>query len=382
MRRSFSVIAFILLLALMLGAWAYAEDTPAAPSSGSGSVSAFSWSATAGEPGKIEVPKMPGMNNQIYQRLMSMNTMSVLKWPDKNISLDVKDTSIRSIAKMLGDQTGIKFDVKQAVPSDLKITIQMSNMSIKQFLDTLCAATNLTYTAESRAEIPKPKPSADGSKPEKSPKAPPAPAAPSAGGGAISFSAPQIQVVPTGEGFEMVAPSGQQVVMLNVGKGKPVTNVIISSLAAEGVIVNMGMVSMSVKDVDPVDVATRLIKQIKGASYMIMDLKDYLSLQDPERAAEIEKALQKTPRSKITMSFRNAPITSALQKIAEAGHFYITNPQPGQSNFLIIPDVKVLDTKVMPGLSFVPWVLTGMIECPPLPATPFIGTLRKSVRIN
>lgn len=346
MRRSLSVIAFLLLMAL--GAWAYAEENPAANAS---PTAAFTWSGPSGV-------AMPPEVSERFQRLMSMNTISLLRWPDKRISLDAKNTSIRSIAKMLGDQTGIKFTVKEAVPSSLKITIQVSDMGVKQFLDTLCAATNLTYTAESQAKTEK---AADDKKPSETPQAS---TAPGTAHGQVTFTAPQVEFNQTGGGYEMIAPTGARIVVLNEGAGKPVTDVTISSLSAEGVIVNMGMVSMSVKDADPVEVATKLIKQISGASYMIMDLKDYISLQDPERAAEVEKALQKASRVKITMSFRNAPITTALARIAEAGHLYITNPQAGQSNFLIILDVKVVDPKVMPGLS-TSWPLIGMKLFPP-----------------
>ncbi|MCX6375943.1 MAG: hypothetical protein NTU88_07940, partial [Armatimonadetes bacterium] len=53
----------------------------------------------------------------------------------------------------------------------------------------------------------------------------------------------------------------------------------------------------------------------------------------------------------ITLTLRNVAIHEALSKLADAGHFYITTPQPGQNNFLIIPDVKVTDANIMPGLS-------------------------------
>lgn len=279
------------------------------------------------------VPGMPSAD-EMYSRVMSLVGEPQLKWPDKRITLDVTEVGIRRVAEVLREQSGISFSVKEAVPASLKITIRVGGMGVKQFLDTLCAATNLTYMAESRAEEVSAKPPSDSEQPR-----------------SVTFTAPQIHLNQTGEGFELVAPSGTKIVTLNAGIGKPVTHVTISSLAAEGVVVNMGTVSMSMKDADPIEAATKLIKQINGASYMILNLKDYLALQDAERAAEIEKAVESCPRAKISMTLRNVQIREALSKLAEAGHFYITTPQPGQNSFLIIPDVKVTDPNVMPGLS-------------------------------
>ncbi len=129
-----------------------------------------------------------------------------------------------------------------------------------------------------------------------------------------------------------------------------VTHVTISSLRKEGVIVNMGKASLSLKDADPVETVTKLIKQINGAGYVVIKLEDYLALQDPERAAEIEKALEKVDRPKISLTLRDADIVDALARLAEKGHFYITVPKPGIPNFLIIPDVKTVDKKVLPPL--------------------------------
>lgn len=335
MRRSSIALALILILSAV--AAHAADNPPMRATSGDMLFPAFSFSGSSGSSsGKVSVQSGSG---ELYQRIISSINTPLLRWPNKKISLDVKDTSIRRIADMLGAQTGIAFTVKEAVPSSLKITIQVGDMDVKQFLDTLCAATNLTYMAESRAKA-------------KETKLPPDQEQ-LAG---VQVTAPEIKFNPTGQGYEMLTPTGANIVVLN-GAGNPVTDVTISSLAAEGVVVNMGTVSMSVKDADPVEVATKLIKQINGASYMIMDLNDYLALQDSDRAAEIEKSLQKAPRSKVTLSMRNVPIQSALTKLAEKGHFYITSPQPGQSSFLIIPDVIVVDPKVMPGLALSPFAM-------------------------
>lgn len=276
-------------------------------------------------------PGAPGRPNEAYARLVNLipPTGPLLKWPDKKIGLDVKNASIRRVAEILSEQTGIKFAVKEAVPSSLKITIQVGGMGVKQFLDTLCAATNLTYMADSRVDSKAPKV-------EEKSKA--------------EITAPDIKFNATGNGYEMVAPIGSQLYVLNAGAGKPVTDVTISSLAAEGVVVNLGMVSLSVKDADPVEVATKLIKQINGASYIVMDLKNYLALQDPDRAAEIAKALESAPSKKITMTLRNRPITIALMELAQKGNFYISMPA-GANNYLIIPDVHVVNAAILPPLS-------------------------------
>ena len=338
MRRSLAAIAITLVLGSAAFGGVTASDQPQVrkfvfPKE-------FAWSGVPGGVAGMDMGAMPSAD-RISAHVMSILGEPALKWPAKQISLDVKNQNIRRVAEILGDQTGICFVVKDAVPQGLKITIQVGGMEVKQFLDTLCAATNLTYIAESRAQA------------EESNEAP----KDSENKPTVSVTAPQIQLNQSGEGIELVAPSGTKIMTFNVGVGKPVTHVTISSLAAEGVIVNMGTVSLSMKNADPIEAVTKLIKQINGASYMIMDLKDYLALQDADRAAEIEKAVQSCPRAKITLTLRNVPIQEALTKLAEAGHFYIATPQPGRNNFLIIPDVKVTDPKPMPGLTVMPGML-------------------------
>jgi prepilin-type processing-associated H-X9-DG protein len=378
MHRPNSATVLILFLSLTLVACVYAADNAQAPAGSSGSVSTFQWGGPLG----AGAAPVPPWNVQLRANGFVMADTSLLKWPDKKISLNVKDTSIQRLAWMLGAQTGIRFTVKPGVRPDLKITLQVSEMDAKQFLDMLCGATNLTYVAENRASSEEAKSPPDGR--QHSTVTATAPAMSSShtsrsyeittqGGtrietksswdakqqsgeqhSKVEVTAPTLRLNPTGQGFEILTQGGAQIVMLNGGTSSPVTDVTISSLAAEGVVVNMGMVSMSVKDADPVAVATKLIDRIKGSSYMIMELKDYIALQDPDRAAEIEKAVKQVPRQKVTMSLRNRPITIALMQLAQEGHFYITIPQ-GINGYLIVPDVQVVNASVLPPLAGTPF---------------------------
>ena len=112
----------------------------------------------------------------------------------------------------------------------------------------------------------------------------------------------------------------------------------------------MGMVSLALKDADPIQAVTKLIDSVEGAGYVIMSLRDYLALQEPDRAERIKKAVKETPSQKIGLELRNVPIVEALKQLAEKGRFYITAPKPGVPSFLIIPNVTVDDKEVMPGL--------------------------------
>lgn len=274
--------------------------------------------------------------SQVGSDKISFGEAVTLKWPVKKISLDAKDASIVRLAELLGAQTGIKFIVKEGIPADLKITIHVSGMGVRQFLDTLSAATGLAYTAESRLEV-------DAE----------AQSGPDAHGPKTTDTGERVIIRENDNGeIEVTAhnPYIQRIIAVRSRVARPVTHVIISSLAAEGVIVNMGKASLSLKDADPIEAVTRLIKQIDGAGYVVIKLEDYLALQDPERAAEVEKAVEKVDRPKISLRLRDADIVAALAQLAEKGQFYITVPKPGIPNFLIIPDVKVVDEKVLPPL--------------------------------
>ena len=237
-----------------------------------------------------------------------LNGATPLKWPDKKVVLDVKDASVTQLAETLGKQTGIKFIVADGVPKDLKITINVSGMAIKQFLDTLTTTTNLVYIAESRT------PSGEPAKPK---------------------------VEEAHESFRNEYRS------ITVTTWPSVTHVTISSFAAEGVFVNAGRVSLSLKDADPIDAVTKLLKQM-NIGYMIMGLDDFLKLQDSDRAAEIKKAVQKVGRPKIDLVLRNTDLEDALALLADKGMFYITVPSHRKPGYIIIPDVKITDAGILP----------------------------------
>lgn len=253
-----------------------------------------------------------------------------LKWPDKRVSLDVKDARIADIAKTLQEQTGIEFIVGDGVPSDLKITIHVSEMRIRDLLDTLTSTTSLVYVPESRTPAEEPKQSEtneESSPPEKAEGSPEFP-------------------------FDMPTPG---TVDIPFGRPQVVTHVTILNPRAEGVVVNMGKVSVSLKNADPIDAVANLIKQIKGASYVVMSLDDYLAIQPPADEANVRKALKKVSRPKVTIELRNVEVADALTQLSTSGRFYITIPKPGMPNFLIIPDVQVIKEDALPSPPIVYW---------------------------
>ncbi|MCL6519013.1 MAG: hypothetical protein K6T99_04220 [Armatimonadetes bacterium] len=259
-----------------------------------------------------------------------------LKWPNKLVSIDVRDADLARLTELLSAQTGIQFVLGEGVPVNLKITIRVSKMDVKRFLDTLTATTGLTYIAEHRetekteAETAKQEKAVE-TKSEDSPDSP-------------DFADSEIRKFPFPGKFSEKHP------MYDFAR-KEVTHVTIYSLKSKGVIVNMGKVSASLKNADPIEAVTNLIKQIGGAGYVVMNLDDYLALQDPAQAERIRKALKSAPRMKVNLELRDSPITDALVQLSQRGKFYITIPKPGIPNFLIIPDVEVVDEKILPSLS-------------------------------
>lgn len=253
-----------------------------------------------------------------------------MKWPDKRVTLDVKNASISEIAKTLQEQTGIEFIIGEGVPSDLKITIHVSDMRAREFLDTLTSTTGLIYVPECRTpekkEEAEPKTEDTGGKPTEDQKS-----------------------------IVLKTPSGGLIVATGRPQPQMVTHVTILNPRTEGIVVNMGKVSVSLKNADPIDAVTKLIKQIKGASYAAMSLDDYLALQSPDDEAGIKKALKKASRPKVTLELRNVAVADALTQLSAAGRFYITIPKPGMPNFLIIPDVTVTDESGLPSPPIVYW---------------------------
>ena len=244
-----------------------------------------------------------------------------MRWPDKRVTLDVKNASIPEIAKTLQEQTGIEFIIGEGVPSDLKITIHVSDMRAREFLDTLTSTTGLIYVPESRT----PEEGIDSKKEDTGGK-------------------------PTLDDSSIVlkTPSGGLIVTTGRPQPQPVTHVTILNPRTEGIVVNMGKVSVSLKNADPIDAVTKLINQIKGANYVVMSLSDYLALQSPDDEAKIEKALKKASRPKITLELRSIEVADALTQLSSSGRFYLTIPKPGSPSFLIIPDVVVSDESALP----------------------------------
>jgi len=244
-----------------------------------------------------------------------------MRWPDKRVTLDVKNASISEIATTLQEQTGIEFIIGEGVPSDLKITIHVSDMRAREFLDTLTSTTGLIYVPESRT----PEEGIDSKKEDTGGK-------------------------PTLDDSSIVlkTPSGGLIVTTGRPQPQPVTHVTILNPRTEGIVVNMGKVSVSLKNADPIDAVTKLINQIKGANYVVMSLSDYLALQSPDDEAKIEKALKKASRPKITLELRSIEVADALTQLSSSGRFYLTIPKPGSPSFLIIPDVVVSDESALP----------------------------------
>ncbi len=242
-----------------------------------------------------------------------------LKWPDKRVTLDVKDSGISELAGSLQEQTGIEFIVGEGVPSDLKVTIHVAAMRVRDFLDTLTSTTGMVYIPESRADE-------QISSPEE------------------ATSSKEIKLtVPTRSG------------LIEISKPQPVTHVTFVNPRAEGVVVNMGKVSVSLKNADPIKAVGNLVSQIKGASFVVMNLEDYLALQSPEQAEQIRKALTKTNRRKVTLELRNSEVSDALAQLSSAGNFYMTIPKPGSPSFLVIPDVTIVDQDALPSPSIEYW---------------------------
>lgn len=243
------------------------------------------------------------------------------RWPDKRVSLDVKDMSVPEIAASLQEQTGIEFIIGDGVPADLKITIHVTGMRMRDCLELLTSTTGLIYVPESRPAAEEPKSSEPDTKaPDAKKQQEPSSA------GAIFFGKPQM-----------------------------VTHVTILNPRTEGIVVNMGKVSISLKNADPIDAVTNMIKQIKGASYVVMSVEDYLALQSPDDEARAKKALGKSSRPKVTIELRNVEVVDALAQLSTTGRFYITIPKPGVPNFLIIPDVTVTDVNALPSPPIVYW---------------------------
>lgn len=244
-----------------------------------------------------------------------------LRWPDKRITLDVKNAAVSDIAATLQEQTQIQFEVSEGVPSDLKITIHVNKMRVREFLDTFTSTTNLTYVAEGRQN-------SDG-------------AAESEKAAAKELPSPDSQSEPSTDSRRRDGPPIPRRLLT-------VTHVTILNPRIEGVVVNMGKVSASLKRAEPIEAVTNLIKQIKGANYVVMSLDDYLALQSPDDAVKINEALSKTSRRRVTLEIRNTPVADALTQLSEAGKFYITIPKPGIPSFLIIPDVTVASENSLP----------------------------------
>lgn len=244
-----------------------------------------------------------------------------LRWPDKRVNLDVRNAGISEIAKSVQEQTGIEFVLGDGVPSDLKITIHVTNMRIREFLGTLTSTTGLIYVPESHA-------------PE----------------GAESAEPKKVDISGSDSGLGGIpAPPSVSVTMhMLEPQVQLVTRVTILNPRTEGIVVNMGRVSTSLKNADPIEAVTTLINQIKGANYVVLSLNDYLKLQSPEDEAKIKQSLKKASRPKVTLELRNVEVADALTQLSSSGKFYITIPKPGTPSFLIIPDVVVTNAGALP----------------------------------
>ncbi|TRZ95936.1 hypothetical protein D4R78_02235, partial [bacterium] len=68
------------------------------------------------------------------------------------ISMDLQDASLKDILKLLSQQSGLNFIASKAV-QDRDITLYMDNVPIKEAMDKLFSANNLSYELDKKANI-------------------------------------------------------------------------------------------------------------------------------------------------------------------------------------------------------------------------------------
>lgn len=71
---------------------------------------------------------------------------------EKTISMDFQDASLKSIIKVFSIQSGLNFIASEAV-QDRKISLYMDKVSIKEAMDKIFKANNLTYDLDEEANI-------------------------------------------------------------------------------------------------------------------------------------------------------------------------------------------------------------------------------------
>ena len=136
---------------------------------------------------------------------------AVYTWPRKTVELAVKDAHISRVAKLLSDQTGIRFIVGSGVPANLKVTAYVSGLELKQFLDSLCSASGLVYIAQSTPPLS------------------------SQTGIAGGKTAPEEGYVTTCDSRELIFRTAM--------RARPVTHIILCGTSGPCIVANMGRVS-------------------------------------------------------------------------------------------------------------------------------------------
>ena len=71
---------------------------------------------------------------------------------DVEITLDLKDASLRDVLKMLSVQSGLNFISSEAV-ADRRITLFLDNVMLKAAMDKIFAVNNLTYELDRESSI-------------------------------------------------------------------------------------------------------------------------------------------------------------------------------------------------------------------------------------
>jgi len=72
--------------------------------------------------------------------------------PDITISMDFQDASMKDILKLLSLQSGLNFIASQAV-QDRKVTLYLENVPLKDAMDKIFKANNLSYDLDKKANI-------------------------------------------------------------------------------------------------------------------------------------------------------------------------------------------------------------------------------------
>ncbi|MCX7661740.1 MAG: secretin and TonB N-terminal domain-containing protein, partial [Candidatus Omnitrophica bacterium] len=72
--------------------------------------------------------------------------------PEQRISMDFKDASLKDILKIFSIQSGLNFIASEAV-QDRRITLYLENVPIKDAMDKIFKANNLTYELDPNSGI-------------------------------------------------------------------------------------------------------------------------------------------------------------------------------------------------------------------------------------